>query len=249
VTTEPLVVGERVPVRNPTTLGADTATRSHRLLNGSGKEPQASRQLPPSGVEVESAARAAAEGVAQPITGSEGNSTLGLVQEWSRRANVGLWPVGDTAAGEHVDHLGCAGGTWVWKRRTPGATVSPSPVVGTAHDAVRRTVTSPAAAAAWAWLPVLRLMSRLAWLSSSTDSPSRTASAGRRSGAAPRAAGARTRRAGCARRYRLNRGGDRQANAALYRIVVRGCATTTRPRTTWPVASAGASPRRKPFAV
>jgi transposase len=34
-------------------------------------------------------------------------------------------------------------------------------------------------------------------------------------------------------RHRLNRGGDRQANAARYRIVLGGWATTSRPRTTW----------------
>ena len=33
-------------------------------------------------------------------------------------------------------------------------------------------------------------------------------------------------------RHRLNRGGDRQANAALSRIVVVGCAGISRPRTT-----------------
>jgi hypothetical protein len=63
------------------------------------------------GVEVESAARTVPEGVAQLVTGPEGNSALGLVQERVRRANAGLWLVDETAAGEHVDHLGCAGGS------------------------------------------------------------------------------------------------------------------------------------------
>ena len=63
------------------------------------------------GVEVESAARAASEGVAQLIPGPEGNSALGLVQERVRRANPGIWLVAETSAGEHVNHLGCAGGS------------------------------------------------------------------------------------------------------------------------------------------
>src|SRR5215213_6602507 len=57
------------------------------------------------GVEVESAARTAPEGVAQLIPGPEGNRALGLVQERVRGANAGLWLVDETAAGEHVDHL------------------------------------------------------------------------------------------------------------------------------------------------
>jgi hypothetical protein len=62
------------------------------------------------GVEAESAARTVPQGLAQLITGPEDNSALGLVQERVRRANAGPWLVDETGAGEHVDHLGCAGG-------------------------------------------------------------------------------------------------------------------------------------------
>jgi hypothetical protein len=58
------------------------------------------------GVELESAAGVASEGVAEVIAGPEGDSALGLIQQRGRRANVGSWPVGDTAAREHVDHFG-----------------------------------------------------------------------------------------------------------------------------------------------
>jgi transposase len=51
---------------------------------------------------------------------------------------------------------------------------------------------------------------------------------------------------GKTRRHRLNRGGDRQANAALHRIVVARLRPTNRPRTTWPAGSVRASPRKKP---
>jgi len=50
-------------------------------------------------------------------------------------------------------------------------------------------------------------------------------------------------------RHRLNGGGDRQANAALYRIVSPGCATTSRPRSTWSAGSVRERQRRKPSAV
>src|SRR4029450_1580266 len=68
-------------------------------------------------------------------------------------------------------------GPWSWKRLTPGATVWPSPVVAAAHVGVSRIVTLPATARARGHSPAMREMSRLAWPSSSTDSPSRTASA------------------------------------------------------------------------
>jgi hypothetical protein len=58
------------------------------------------------GVKLESAAGVASEGVAEVIAGPEGDSALGLIQQRGRRAQVGSWPVGDTAAREHVDHFG-----------------------------------------------------------------------------------------------------------------------------------------------
>jgi transposase len=54
---------------------------------------------------------------------------------------------------------------------------------------------------------------------------------------------------GKVRRHRLNRGGDRQANAALYRIVVARLRHDQQTRAIWPAASARANPRRKPSAV
>jgi transposase len=50
---------------------------------------------------------------------------------------------------------------------------------------------------------------------------------------------------GKTRRHRLNRGGDRQANAVLYRIVIARLRHDQQTRTTWPAASASTSPRRK----
>jgi hypothetical protein len=57
------------------------------------------------GVKLEPAARVASKGLAQVITGPVGHNALGLVQQRGRRANAGLRLVGDTATGEHVDHL------------------------------------------------------------------------------------------------------------------------------------------------
>src|SRR6266545_1062258 len=64
------------------------------------------------GVKGKPAAGAAAEGLAQVVTGPVGHRALGLVQQRGRRTVVGSWPVGDTAAGEHVDHLRYAGGSF-----------------------------------------------------------------------------------------------------------------------------------------
>ena len=50
-------------------------------------------------------------------------------------------------------------------------------------------------------------------------------------------------------RYRLNRGGDRQANAALWRIASCASAATNPPRTTSPNAKPRARPRAKPSAA
>jgi hypothetical protein len=63
------------------------------------------------GVKLESAAGAAPEGLAEVITGPVGHRPLGLVQQRGRRANADLRVVSDTAAREHVDHLGWAGGS------------------------------------------------------------------------------------------------------------------------------------------
>src|SRR5512133_1340254 len=50
----------------------------------------------------------------------------------------------------------------------------PVPAIWRSQPAVSRMITLPASAFAWGWPPVPILMSTLAWLSSSTDSPSRT---------------------------------------------------------------------------
>jgi transposase len=50
-------------------------------------------------------------------------------------------------------------------------------------------------------------------------------------------------------RHRLNRGGDRQANTALYRIALPGCAGIPIPATTSPAASPKAKPAAKPSAA
>ena len=64
------------------------------------------------GVKLEPAAGADPECVAHVVTGPEGDSALGLVQQRGRRANAELRLVADTAAREHVDHLGWAGGSF-----------------------------------------------------------------------------------------------------------------------------------------
>src|SRR6266511_28106 len=51
---------------------------------------------------------------------------------------------------------GVLAGPWIWKRLTPGAMVCPSTVVGTAHVAVSRIVTLPAAACARGHSPAMR---------------------------------------------------------------------------------------------
>ena len=58
------------------------------------------------GVKLEPAAGAASEGLAQVISGPVGHRPLGLVQQRGRRANADHRLVADTAAREHVDHLG-----------------------------------------------------------------------------------------------------------------------------------------------
>ena len=62
------------------------------------------------GVELEPTAGTAPEGVPQLIAGPEGDRALGLLQERVGRADAGIWLVGETAAGEHVNHLGRACG-------------------------------------------------------------------------------------------------------------------------------------------
>ena len=64
------------------------------------------------GVKVEAAAGAALQGLAQVVTGPEGDSPLGLVEQPGRRA-AGFCPVGDTAAAKNVGHFGCATGSFV----------------------------------------------------------------------------------------------------------------------------------------
>jgi hypothetical protein len=61
--------------------------------------------------QLESAAGAAPEGLAEAHPGPVGHRPLGLVQQRGRRANADHRLVGDTAAREHVDHLGWAGGS------------------------------------------------------------------------------------------------------------------------------------------
>jgi hypothetical protein len=50
-------------------------------------------------------------------------------------------------------------------------------------------------------------------------------------------------------RRRLNRGGNRQANSALYRIALSGCAGIPAPATTSPAASPKAKPAARPSAA
>jgi hypothetical protein len=58
------------------------------------------------GIELEPAAGAAPEGLAQLIAGPEAHSPFGLVQQLGAGAGTEL--VGDAAAGEHIDDLGRA---------------------------------------------------------------------------------------------------------------------------------------------
>ena len=117
------------------------------------------------GVQSESAARAVPEGVAQVIAGPVADSALGLVEQRSRRADAGLRLVGDTAAGEHVDHLGCGGRSWGLEASDTRCDGLPLP--GRRDGAGCREPDGHAAGRGGCL--------GLVWLSSSTDSPSRTA--------------------------------------------------------------------------